>query len=547
MNPSLQKTVPTKRWRKFVFLITLSVLVVAAILLAIRFLAAPFSPVNVAAAAGVSFLLLILLQPSSAGSGVPRSLGGCPTGIVVTMFAAFTALAFLPNLRTPFVCDAYGHVLEASHTTWRILGDAFAPVHGSHDSFFRPVGFISYWLDYQWAGVSPIRWHLWNLGVHVVNTCLVYLLVMRLGISRVPAAIAALVFGLDGSRAEAVSWTDTRFDLLACFFALCSLLFVLKFCRDGRRWWLAPVLGCAALAVYTKESAFCLPLLPLALLPLLPRPQWRRAIAASVALGLVCAILFAYRWWALGGLGGYEDPSGVSIYWRSRPLHTSEAMLFRQWAFLFFPINWLAPLEWWLRVAGVSFLAMLVLFGVCERQATQNDGLSRPDFVGQLLAGPAFVLAAAIPVEHLLGFQFDFAGARVLYLPVIGFAIFWAVLVDRSAHRRLAYATAAVLILFNLAALEHNLRPWRTTPETAAAVCRGLGSELAKDPRPVFVTGLPDRLDGVYFLFNGFPECVEMNSGQNAARVYAPRGPAVPAGARRFVWSREARRLEEIP
>ena len=58
---------------------------------------------------------------------------------------------------------------------------------------------------------------------------------------------------------------------------------------------------------------------------------------------------------------------------------------------------------------------------------------------------------------------------------------------------------AAVLIAFNLAALEHNLRPWRTTPETAAAVCRALGQELGKDARPVFVSGLPNRLDGAYF------------------------------------------------
>jgi hypothetical protein len=123
-----------------------------------------------------------------------------------------------------------------------------------------------------------------------------------------------------------------------------------------------PLAVCAALAVYTKESAFCLPLLPVALLPFLPRAQWRRAIAASLALGSVCAILFAYRWWALGGIGGYADRTGVSAVWHSRPLHTSEALLFRQWAFLFFPVNWSVPLEWWLRAAASGFLAMLVVY-----------------------------------------------------------------------------------------------------------------------------------------------------------------------------------------
>jgi hypothetical protein len=80
---------------------------------------------------------------------------------------------------------------------------------------------------------------------------------------------------------------------------------------------------------------------------------------------------------------------------------------------------------------------------------------------------------------------------------------------------------AAVLIAFNAAALGHNLRPWQTTPATAAAVCREMGRELANDPRPVSVSGLPDRMQGVYFLSNGFPECVEMNSCLPAARVHA--------------------------
>jgi hypothetical protein len=248
-------------------------------------------------------------------------------------------------------------------------------------------------------------------------------------------------------------------------------------------------------------------------------------------------MLFAYRWWALGGIGGYADRTGVSAVWRSRPLHTSEALFFRQWAFLFFPVNWTAPLEWWLRAAAVGFLAMMA---VCAAR-----GLWR-GMAGALLAGLAFLLAADLPVQHLLMFQPDFAGARVLYLPVAGLAIFWAAMLERSPGK-LTSAMAAVLLVFNVAALQHNLVPWRSTPAAAAAVCRALGSELAKDPRPALVSGLPERLQGVYFLSNGFPECVEMNSGQAAARVLLVSGAAeaVTHDRRRFVWSQDRGRLEE--
>jgi hypothetical protein len=523
----------------------LSVLAVAAALLTLRFAVGPFhtalvtvnSPVNAGAAAAVSFVLLALL---AAKAGVPaHALAAGRRGPVwahLMLIGATAAIAFSPNLQAPFVYDDYTHIAQTSHATWRILADAFQPVPGGHGLFFRPVGFISYWLDYQWAGAHSVAWHVWSLAAHAANACLVYLLVLRLGMRRAAACLAALLFALHGSRAETVAWTDARFDLLATLLALCAVLAALEYCRTGSRWWYVPLAVCAALAVYTKESAFCLPLLPATLLPLLPRAQWRRALAASLALGSVCAMLFAYRWWALGGIGGYADRSGVSAVWHSRPLHTSEALFFRQWAFLFFPVNWSVPMEWWLCVAAALFLAMLVVTAARGRA-----------WRAHLLAGLALLLAAAIPVQHLLMFQPDFAGARVLYLPLAGLAIFWAALLERSAPGKLTWAMAVFLIAFNVAALEHNLGPWRTTPALAAATCRELGRQLAQDPRPAFVSGLPERLHGTYFLANGFPECVQMNSGQPAARVHLASGSGelAPANGRHFVWNPERSRLEE--
>ena len=514
----------------------------AVVLLAIRFIAGPFhtaivsvnSPINAAAAVAVAFILLILVAAKRPATPVTLPT---PLWFDLPLILIASAAAFWPNLQSPFVFDDYTHIVQTSHATWRILADAFEPVPGGHGLFFRPVGFISYWLDYHWAGTHAIRWHLWNLAVHTANTYLIYLLIRRLGMRGAAPLVAALLFALHGSRAETVAWSDARFDLLATFFTFCSLLAVLEHCRSGRRIFYLPLVLCAALAAYTKESAFCLPLLPIALLPCLPRAQWRRAIRASLTLGAICALLFAYRWWALGGIGGYIDRTGVHTVWRSRPLHTSEALLFRQWAFLFFPVNWSASLEWWLRAAAACFLIMLL---VCA--ARQNASRAR------LLAGIAFLLAAAIPVQHLLMFQPDFAGARVLYLPLAGLAIFWAALLERSAESKLTWTMAAILIAFNVAALQHNLRPWRMAPVAAAAACRTLGREMAGDPRPVFVSGLPERLDGAYFLANGFPECVEMNSDQSAASVHVmgSSSDAPPPNSRRFVWNMERVRLEEV-
>ncbi len=57
-------------------------------------------------------------------------------------------------------------------------------------------------------------------------------------------------------------------------------------------------------------------------------------------------------------------------------------------------------------------------------------GWSRPA-VYLLLAAIVLEIIAALPVEHLLLMGADLAGARVLYLPVLGLALFWGVLGGR--------------------------------------------------------------------------------------------------------------------
>jgi hypothetical protein len=527
--------------RFFPFLLYLA-LTFTAISLAVRFVAGPFhaffvsvnSPVNAAAAAALAFLLLTIWK-----AGKPAPIIRTHASLVgMVVLVLITAAAFWPNLGAPFVYDDYTHIAQTSHVTWRILLDAFRPVIGGHGLFFRPIAFISYWLDYHWAGNTAARWHAWSLAAHAANVCLVYLLIVRLGMRRGAAICAALLFALHGSRAETVAWSDARSDLLATFFCLAALLAGLRYCRGGRQPALILMLLSAALGMCTKESAFCLPLLPITLLPFLDRSARRRVWFTAALLGLTSVILFAYRWHALGGLGGYADRSGASAVWDSRPLHTGEALFFRQWGFLFFPVNWSVPLEWWMRVAAILFIAAMVICAP-RLHASRN----------RLLAGLAFLLAADLPVQHLLMFQPDFAGARVLYLPVAGLAIFWGALLEGVAQPKLKWAMAAALLFFNSAALEHNLAPWRTVPLRAAAVCRTFGAQIANDSQPAVIRGLPDREDGVYFLDNGFPECVEMNSGQPMGRVYVVgrSGGDPPAHARQFVWDPRAGGLNEQP
>jgi hypothetical protein len=140
----------------------------------------------------------------------------------------------------------------------------------------------------------------------------------------------------------------------------------------------------------------------------------------------------------------------------------------------------------------------------------------------------------------------DFAGGRVLYLPTLGLALFWGVLLEGCAKPRLALVLPAAVLVFQFAALQHNLRLRTEAAHLSQQTCAELGEELRRDARPILVQGLPRTWRGVYFLANGFAPCVAIQSGmpEAASRVFVD-SDARPPSPRIFTWSESAQRLVE--
>lgn len=490
------------------------------------------SPVNAESIIALDFLLIVFLRVRS-----QRDYGKVARTAPHIVFIACTAIvAFVPfsiTIGAPLVHDSYTHVGEAATETWRQVRAFFTHPSGG-DLFYRPLGYLSYWLDFRWAGYDPFRWHLWSVIFHVVNTCLVYALATQLAFSRFAAVVAALVFALHGSRAEAVSWVAARFDLLACFFVLLSLLSLNKWVQTRRpRWYAAMIFG-ALLAVLSKESAYCLPLLALGMIPFKPRSLTRDLLRCSAVLFAVSSAAFSYRFWVLKGVGGYRADGGESALLHFSLIRTIKPLFFRQWALLFFPINWSTSLPAWLKAGVVIMLIAMCGFIVWSKASKQL-----------LLSALSLVFLADIPVHHLLLMTADLAGSRVLYLPVLGLSFFWALLAQGCERARIQLPLSAALLLFQLAALTHNLLTWRQVAFLAQRTCRSIAAETASDDRAITIHGLPNTWHGVFFLGNGFPECVQMNAQHAPTHIYMEPEQPSSGQARAFIWNDQKQRLEE--
>lgn len=488
----------------------------------------------------LAFLLLVFLRsrPAQIIARAQEPNRYLAVGVAVTVtLCAIVLAAYWSTLNTPFLYDDYTHITDATNSSLRTVLSAFGPVEHKPGLFFRPFGFFIYWLNFLLAGAHSRSWHVSSLVFHAASCLLLFALCRRLRMSRTASLSAALLFALNASSAEAVSWIDARFDPMTTSLVLGTLLCFCRFLESGRRLWMLPALAIGTCAMCSKESAFCLPLMAACLWLFLPenQPDERRRLWTGCAwFAALAATLFAYRWWALGGVGGYRTSPGQVDLSRFHPIHTLSALVLRDWAILFVPLNWSAPPGLLLRI---FLLTMPIVLAACAWWAR----IPRRVFLGCI----ALTLAAALPVQHLLLIDTDLSGSRILYLLSVGWAILWGNLLSAIPRTHWRMLAIAWMLALQALMLHHNLAEWITVPVEARNVCVAFAETVRSATEPVVVSGLPTKKRGVVFLHGGFPECVQMNGGIPLGRIQVWDGPTANRSPN-FTWNDSSGRIEPV-
>jgi hypothetical protein len=437
------------------------------------------SPLNVESAIAISLLGMAAVRSSCCAPTrtMERRMGWRPLAIMLLA----TAVCFCPSLSFPLLSDDYWLATNplGANTIRPDLS------HASGDSFYRPAADLAIAAEALWAGTDPLIWHATGLLLHLSNCVLIWMLARRLHIADPAALVAAGIFAVHGSRVEAVSWMGAHYDRQATFFFFWASVLFLQYC-DGRR--AASITGCLlalALALFSKESAYCFPIAAILFLAISRRPL-RSNILPLGAVVVVTSAAFALRWWLQGGMGGYLDPvTGRPEIWNLNAVAIAHTLLWRAWALLLFPINWSEP----------PSIALLCVFAPGAILAFTRTDRRR------LWCAIGLVIALLLPVlsRGLIGR--DLLGSRILYLPVAGFSILLAVLLEGIVVETQRAIIAAGLLLFFAGTLEHNLRIWGRVSRLALRTCQ-------EGARGKPITNLPAEIDGVYFFRNGYHECV---------------------------------------
>ena len=446
------------------------------------------------------FALLVL---AGCCAGISRSAPAQDNSRRYWLLFAILPAAFLWTLTFPLLSDDFGHIGNALHFKAENIVKLFTVPAGDH--FFRPLGYLSYALDARWADHSPARWHLSTLVIHFANCLMVYVVARQKSMVRFFAITAALIFGIHGSRPEAVTWIACRFDLIATLFVLLTIALFLAACDGTKRRAVCygAALVTALLALISKEVAYVLPVLLLIVCDL----PWRESVRRVAPFAVLTGAVFLYRWHVLSGIGGYQTAAHTPTIYNFSVLRTANALFLRLWATLFFPINWTEAAQWWLWIAmglGVAGYAAMGLRGGRDRRS---------------LSFLLFTFVAALPAQHLLLISSDLEKSRVLYLPSVGFGLFVAAVLERLRKPEWRIPAAAAILCFQTACLEHNLITWHGVATIARQACDSVAGQLEGNQRTVKIETLPNVVRGVYFLHENMGDCLSVWHGIDAARI----------------------------
>jgi hypothetical protein len=388
-----------------------------------------------------------------------RSLGG-----QIGLLLAFLAGSFL----------AYHNTLGAFFVT-----DDFSIIHGADkvrlaprsSGMWRPVLSLSWHVDYLWAGLNPIGYHVTNTVLHALNSLAVYGIALALlrgsrllakG-GRGLALAAGALFLLLPSHAEPVSWIAGRNDLLSAFFGLYALLTYLLHKQSGRWSFLVVSLLLCACGFLSKESILSFPLVILLLELFYRRSREtgpgkrgsRTWIHVSGLYFLVLGVYLAVRLAVIGTLlGGY----GPEVH-QDLDLTGLASATYTQTIRTFLPpirsgglrIGLLAALA--LAALGAGLYASLV-----RKRAWPVEGtLALVLFYAALLPAANLRVSVDFPV-----------GERMLYWPSAFFALFLAVLVWHVAgSARAAGILLGSILVCYAATLHRSNEQWRCMGESS--------------------------------------------------------------------------------
>jgi protein O-mannosyl-transferase len=174
-------------------------------------------------------------------------------------------IAYWPAMRGGFVFDdcaliSQNQLIHADNGLYRIWFTSDAVD-------YWPITYSTWWFQWRLWGGKAVGFHAVNVGLHAIDTVLIWMILRKL---RIPGAwLAAALFAVHPVNVATVAWiSETKNTLSMLFYSVCILAY-LEISEKGFWKWYALSLIAFALALLSKTSVVMAPVVLLGL------PWWK--------------------------------------------------------------------------------------------------------------------------------------------------------------------------------------------------------------------------------------------------------------------------------
>lgn len=347
--------------------------------------------------------------------------------LILGVILLLSMIIFYPSMGYDFVNWDDGQVVKYNSIvhlglSGEMLTEAFS--NASLEGQYYPITLISYAFNYEFWELDASGYHLLNVLLHLLNTVLLFLILLKLFNHTRLAALVTLLFAIHPMHIEPVAWVASRKDVLYLFFMLCAWWAYLQF-RAGtkQRWiWMAGAVLLMAVSGLSKGAAVVFPFVLLATDYLQERKDWKQVLFEKTPF-FVLTILFTV-------VGYLAEQTADAV----RESHGIESLFYGAFSFMTYvvksllPINLAAyhpypvgpgePLHWYIYASIVPAIALVgaaIWFGRKHRKVA---------------FGAALFVFGILPFLQIIGVGRSLTAERFTYFPYVGLFLLMALGVE---------------------------------------------------------------------------------------------------------------------
>lgn len=393
--------------------------------------------------------------------------------LVCLILSVITSAVYLQVGDSPFLSlDDEPHIMQNTHVAEGLTSGNIVWAFTCVDTeYWHPVVWLSHMADVQLFGMNPRGHHLTNVVIHIIDTTLLFILLIRMTGAFWQCAFVAALFALHPTHVEAVAWVTERKDVLSAFFWFCTLLAYCGFVAKQRIHLYFLALLFFVLGLMSKPMLVTLPVVMLLLdfWPLgrlsshsrlqLPGRTIGQLVSEKIpffACSIGSAILTVYSHDKAGAINRFDYTAFVLCIENAFVAYVKYIgkTLWPQDLAIVYPFPLSIPV--WEVISSVMILLLITVAAIKVRHRHPY-----------LVVGWFWFLITLIPVIGLIkaGLQVEMAD-RFSYIPGIGLYVMgaWGIpaLAGRLKQRKIVLGSfAGTVVILSAALTYHQLGYWK--------------------------------------------------------------------------------------